>query len=179
MMYAGIDYSMTSPAICIGSKLDYKSCMVFYYTTKVKLQGKKSNNIYGIMAPPYEHEMERYHNIAEWALSVLLRFKVSGVCVEGYSMGSKGNVFNIGENTGILKHELWKHNIKYHTPAPTQVKKYFTGKGNANKDIMHQSFVEKTGVSVADIFNQKTDSNPVSDIVDSYAMLDYGISNSF
>jgi len=179
-MFAGIDYSMTSPAICVGSKLDFDSCKIFYYTTKIKLQGKTGTNIYGMMAPPYEHEMERYHNITEWAMSILLKFKVTEVCLEGYSMGSNGSrVFNIGENTGILKHTLWSKGIKYSTPAPTQVKKHFTGKGNANKDAMHQCFLDKTCVNIAELFGQKTDSNPVSDIVDSYAMFDYGMTNSF
>lgn len=177
--YCGIDYSMSCPAITIGTKSDYTKCKSFFYTKKKKHEGKFDTNIFGMMELPYESQMERFHNIAEWTISILKEFKVSEACIEGYSMGSKGNVFNIGENTGIMKHVLWTNNINFYTPAPTQVKKEFSGKGNANKIIMHESFVEKTGINISSIFQQKPDSNPVSDIVDSYAMLEYGLKHHF
>ena len=30
------------------------------------------------------------------------------IAIEGYSMGSKGKVFNIAENTGVLKYKIYK-----------------------------------------------------------------------
>lgn len=175
-MYAGIDYSYTSPSICIGPSKDVNKCKMFFYTDKKKFQGKFGNNVFGIAAPPYESQIERFHNISEWAMSILLKFNVTDVCLEGYAMGSTGSrVFNIGENTAILKYRMWQNNIRYITPAPTAVKKHFTGKGNAKKPDMHDSFVELTGLSIADLLQSKPDSNPVSDIVDGYAMLHYGI----
>lgn len=179
-MYCGIDYSMTSPSLTVGPSKDFSKCKSFFYTTKKKHEGKFGTNIYGMMAPPYEHEMERFHNISEWAMAILTKFNVTEVCIEGYSMGSSnGRVFNIAENTGLIKWKMWNSGIKYHSAPPTTVKKYFTGKGNAKKDFMHLCFLERTGVNIADIFGQKEDSNPVSDIVDSHAMLCYGIDNHF
>jgi len=180
MLKAGIDFSMSSPAITVGKSLNYtQDCKSFYYTDKKSLEGKFGTNIYGMMTLPYEHQMERFHNITEWALSILKQFKVVDVCLEGYSMGSKGTVFNIGENTGILKHTMWINNISFITPAPTQVKKYFTGKGNANKEVMYDSFYDQTNVDLLSIFNKTSKtSNPISDIVDSYAMLSYGINGN-
>jgi Holliday junction resolvasome RuvABC endonuclease subunit len=178
-MYAGIDYSMSSPSITVGPSKDFKKCKTFFYTSKKKLEGVHQHHIYGILVQPYEHEMERFSNITEWAMSILRQFKVTEVCIENYSMGSKGKVFHIAENTGLLKYTMWKNNIKYYTPAPTSVKKQFCGKGNAGKDIMHEAFVEQTKIDLTEVFHQKADSNPVSDIVDSYAMLCYGIDNYF
>lgn len=177
--YAAIDYSMSSPAITVGQSTDYSKCKSFFYTTKKTLEGKHGRNIYGTLALPYETEMERFNNIGEWTISVLKWFTVTEVCIEGYSMGSKGNVFNIGENTGILKHMLWKNGHKYHVPAPTQIKKHFTGKGNSNKTQMHDAFVQKTGVDLTAVFGKKADSNPISDVVDSYAILDCGFNQYF
>lgn len=177
MIIAAIDYSMSSPCITIGSCKDFHKCKSIYFTTKKKLDGKRYDNIYGIFHPDeYENYAHRYDILSEWAMSVLRQFDVKKAWMEGYSMGSKGAVFNIGENGGVLKHKIWKHGIPLDIVPPTQVKKHFTGKGNADKISMHQSFTEKTGVSIIDIFNQKADSNPVSDIVDSYAILDYGLS---
>lgn len=177
MMYAGIDYSLSCPAITIGPSKDFGKCKSFYYTNKKKLEGKFDHGIFGMLALPYEHEMERIENISEWAMSILKKFKVSDACIEDYSFGSKGRVFHIAENAGLLKWKMWKAGIKYNSVPPTSAKKYFTGKGNSGKDVMHQSFVKETGVDISFIFGLKEDSNPVSDIVDSYAMLCYGIDN--
>lgn len=179
VLYAGIDYSMSTPAITVGPSSDFSKCKSFFYTKVKKFDGAFAHNIYGMMNMPYESEMERFNNLAEWAVAILKKFNVKEVCIEGYSMGSKGAVFNIGENTGILKYHLWKNGIKYYTVAPTQAKKHFTGKGNSNKEAMHDSFVERTGVSVAEVLNGKEKDSPVSDVVDSFAMLCFGIDNHF
>ncbi len=83
MMYAGIDYSMSSPSITIGNSTDFSKSKSFFYTTKKKNEGKFGTNIYGMMAPPYEHEMERFHNISEWAMTILKKFNVTEACIEG------------------------------------------------------------------------------------------------
>lgn len=179
MNFAAIDFSMTSPAITVGTSKDFSKCKTFFYTTKKTLEGKYPNNIYGFLAPPHTHEMERFDNISEWIMSIIRTFKVTDVCIEDYAFAAKGRVFHIAENTGLLKWKLWKAGVKYTSAPPTTVKKYFTGKGNAKKDMMHACFYEQTGVNIAEMFEQKEDSNPVSDIVDSYAMICYGIDNIF
>ena len=57
--------------------------------------------------------------------------------------------------------------------APTQIKKYATGKGNANKELMRSNFEEQTGVFLQDIM-EHTGENPISDIIDSYYICTYG-----
>ena len=175
-MWAGIDYSMTCPAITIGNSTDYNKCKTFYYTTSKKFEGKFGSNIYGMMQLPFETQMERFDNIAQWAMSILTKFKILNICLEDYSMGSKGRVFHIAENTGILKYHIWKKDMNLITVAPTAAKKFFTDKVNSNKEAMHDAFELKTGVSIADIMGEEKDKSPVSDIVDSYAMLCYGLS---
>lgn len=128
---------------------------------------------------PYESQMERFDNISEWAMSIMNKFKVKEVCLEGYAMGGKGAVFNIGENGGILQYKMYKAGINVIMPAPTQVKKQFTGKGGAKKEVMHDELVKRDNVSIIDILGIKTKNpyeSPVSDIVDAYAMVDFYIS---
>ena len=96
------------------------------------------------------------------------------VTIEGYSMGSKGKVFHIAENTGLLKYKLWKHNIPFDTPAPTTVKKFATGKGNAPKERMYECFEATTGWDLESLLDCRRDKNPVSDVVDAYYMATYG-----
>jgi hypothetical protein len=55
--------------------------------------------------------------------------------------------------------------------APSAIKKFATGKGNAKKEDMYASFVEETGVDLSIILDQSVDpkvNSPISDIVDAY-----------
>lgn len=127
------------------------------------------------MMPLWDSEEERFDIISDWAMAVLSKYNVTMLCLEGYSMGSsKGRVFNIAENIGLFKHKLHKSEIPFITPAPTAVKKHFTGKGNANKDLMYEALLDKgLETDVEKLLNCKSKDSPVSDIVDSYAMVSY------
>lgn len=179
---AGIDYSMSCPAIAIHPNKPIKNfndVRVFFYTKENKYNSSFGKNIHGMMHLDYESEMERFDNISEWALAILQKFNIKKVAIEGYSMGSKGVVFNIGENTGILKHKLWQNGIEFLTPAPTTVKKHFTGKGNAKKDAMLEMFQKRFDVDLKMILNYKRKSieSPIGDVVDSVAVVDWLIND--
>ncbi len=47
--------------------------------------------------------------------------------LEGYSFGSKGKVFHIAENTGILKYKIHNMGVPLEVIPPTTVKKFATG----------------------------------------------------
>jgi Holliday junction resolvasome RuvABC endonuclease subunit len=52
---------------------------------------------------------------------------------------------------------------------PTQIKKFATGKGNANKELMQDSFVKETGVDMKKLLTMTEKQwNPSSDIIDAY-----------
>jgi hypothetical protein len=98
------------------------------------------------------------------------------IFLEGYAMGAKGLVFDIAENTSILKHKLWKSGFSITCVPPTVIKKFATGKGNATKDGMNDAFIKDTGVKLMPIFQPKAESvgSPVGDLVDSFYMCKYG-----
>lgn len=59
------------------------------------------------------------------------------VVVEGPSYGSTGSSYH--ELAGLwwlVTHNLWVHGIPFAVAAPGQVKRYATGKGNADKDVV-------------------------------------------
>lgn len=177
---AGIDYSYTCPSICVfdtkDGELTFEKCKVFYFIEQ-KSMAKTFGNIHGILIPEWECNEERYNIICDWATSILTKLKVTDVCLEGYAMGSqKGMLFNIAENTSLLKTFMWKNGIKFIIPAPTQIKKFATGKGNAKKDAMGECFIKETGVMLHEIMGKKRiDMKPCNDIVDSYYMLKFGL----
>jgi Holliday junction resolvasome RuvABC endonuclease subunit len=100
------------------------------------------------------------------------------IYIEGYSFGSKGQgVFQIAENCGILKYRLQELKIPYETIVPSVVKKGATGKGNADKDLMYESFSKETNTNLKKVFDVEKIGNPVSDIVDSFYIAKVGYEN--
>lgn len=176
MRVVGIDYSLTSPSICVyGLSDEFKldNC-TFYYLTSNKKLDIDTDNIFGDLHTDYKCNEERHYNITKWVMDKLQ--EDDKVFIEGYSLGSTGMVFNIAENCGLLKHYLWKHNYTYEIIPPTVIKKFATGKGNANKEKMQDAFISETGYDVKKKLNL-TDKqwNPSSDIIDSFFICKYGV----
>lgn len=71
------------------------------------------------------------------------------VVVEGYSYGSGFQAHQLGELGGVLRVLLTETGVTWVEVAPTRVKRYATGKGNANKDAMLQA-ARFAGVNTGD-----------------------------
>jgi hypothetical protein len=174
---AGVDYSMTSPAVCIhdGDEWSVNNCTFYYLTPKNKFL-VVSDKVRGSLYEEFETQQQRFDNLSNWALSIIKSRDAQKVGLEGYSYGSTGSrLFEIGENTGLLKHKMWMANIDFEVYAPTSVKKFATGKGNANKEKVWEAFLEETGLNLFHLIGQEVGKawNPVSDLFDSYYMCKY------
>jgi hypothetical protein len=158
---------MSSPSICIhkGKTWSFSNCNFFYLTDKKKHE-IVAQNIQGQLHLDFSCQEERFYNISSWAISKIP--KKSIIYIEDYAFAAKGVVFNIGECCGMLKHKLWKSNYKYGKFSPSQIKKFATGKGNANKLMMHESFLLDTQFDISSIFKCNAGDSPMSDIIDSY-----------
>lgn len=174
MIIAGIDYSITSPAICVGEVgASFVDCKLYSFGAK-KYQGDCENiNIQAY--PSWNLMMERYHLLSTWSMDILKKHNVEHVGIEGYSFGSKGKVFNLAENAGVLKYKIWENGIELLEIPPTTAKKFATGAGNANKELMYQSFLEDTDYDIKGKIGDTTKGigNPVSDLVDAYYMFKF------
>jgi Holliday junction resolvasome RuvABC endonuclease subunit len=105
----------------------------------------------------------------------MLEREVTKVYLENYSLGSKGRVFNIAENTGILKYRLWNFGVEYDVVPPTVIKKFATGKGNATKEKMQEFFIQETQVDLKNKLSMTEKQwNPSSDIIDAYWICKFG-----
>ena len=114
-------------------------------------------------------EQQRHDQISDWVFEIIgIGYNNPTVFIEDYSFGSKGRVFNLAENTGLLKHKLYKKGIRFYTLVPSVIKKTAHSKGNADKEKMYDKFYEETGINLMEELDQTTLNNPVTDIVDSY-----------
>jgi Holliday junction resolvasome RuvABC endonuclease subunit len=172
---------MTSPALCVyntdSGEFKFDNC-TFYFLTQSKKYEIDTENIHGMLFE-YDDEMQRYDIISSYFLDRIMENEVDKVYMEDYSMGSKGRVFHIAENTGVLKYRMWSFGIPFQTIAPTVIKKFASGKGNANKERMQEVFEEQNDVKLKQLFNM-TDKqwNPSSDLIDAYYICKYGLNDN-
>lgn len=172
----GIDYSMTSPSLCVftSTAFEYSKCKFYFLTDKKKLE-IKNKVIEGTLFEEYTCQQERFDFISEWAIDIINKYMPDVIYMEDYSFASTGRVFNIAENAGLLKHKMWISNQKFYTIPPTVIKKFATGKGNANKEAMEKAFINETGVDMKKLLCLTPSQwNPSSDIIDSYYICKYG-----
>jgi len=178
----GVDYSMSCPTICIlADDLTFANSQFYFLSSRKRDLSISWKNIHGIEHDGvYSSEIERFNQISIPLIGVLQELLKQGkkikVFIEGYSMGSKGKVFNIAENTAVFKLKLHYLKIPYVEVAPTQNKKNFSGKGNANKDVMYEAFKAQGHPDIIG-FYQKSGTkvgSPVGDIVDAYSLALYG-----
>ena len=194
-MKIGIDYSLSSPGICINTsegEFKYEDCTFYFLTNTKKYDatfkekiafGTSAVEYIGTQHKPYTSEPERYSQIADWVIDIIksqsqlmigkLWEKKPIIQIEDYSYGSTGRVFHIAENLGLLKYKLkmecgWDYTLL----PPSVVKKFATDKGNANKELMLDAFEKDTGTNLAQVFDT-TSISPVSDVADAYFICKY------
>ena len=185
---AGIDYSLTSPAICVykdenDGLFDFDKCVVHYLSNNEKQRHLAARsgleNIRTEPYPEWQSEEERHEKLATWAYNIVQG--CDEVFLEGYAFATsaQAGVRSLAENTGLLKHKMWKNKLTFKTFPPTVIKKFATGKGNSNKEQMYEAFVDEL-LTPDDLKERLTPkakkvTNPISDIVDSYFIAKAGV----
>jgi crossover junction endodeoxyribonuclease RuvC len=132
----------------------------------------KTKLFHGDSQVDYKTQEDRFAKISAWAIDKIPLH--ANVFIEGYAYASKGVVFHIGENTGLLKHRLWERDVSFVEISPPSIKKFATGKGNSNKMSMYESFVKETEFDISATIHCNEGDSPMSDIIDSYYVAKYG-----
>lgn len=177
----GIDYSYTSPAICILGE-DFKSSQ-FYYANQNKKVAVKARNYQGtLISKDWKDPIERYTTLALWAVESIKPHITNNtkIILENYAFGSRaGLLFNIAENAAILKFHLKREfDIFPDLISPTEVKKKWSGKGNAKKEQMVDTLKEKEGIDIVEWMCMNKLQSPAHDMVDSYAIARTGLGDN-
>lgn len=173
---AGIDYSMTGPAMCVheGEEWSVDNCNFLFLAKRKKYHGDfvcaNGSTIQGLETyTGVGLDVERFSFQSAHFMAYLDMFeRVDEVAIEGYAYGARGKVFNIGENTGILKYDIIREGYNLGVLQPGEVKKFATGKGNATKQMMYDAWYEETNINLGSLLDCIPDKGPVNDVVDSY-----------
>lgn len=183
MILGAVDYSMTCPGLCLYDTefpIAFVNCQFFFMTPVKSLDGQLMKNVQGTYFDKsnYATDIQRFDAISTWAMGHLARADLIGM--EGYAMGSKGKVFNIAENTALLKYKMMAANIPYEIFSPKEIKMFainnspldFSGvnKNKIQKEEIYSIFLEETKTDLRTILTPKKSrvDSPVSDIVDSF-----------
>ena len=188
-MKIGIDYSLSSPGVCVNTsegEFRYEDCTFYFLTNTKKYNttfkekiafGTSAVEFVGSPHKLYTSEPERYNQISDWVVDIINSYVFCQekpiIQIEDYSYGSTGRVFHIAENLGLLKYKLkmecgWDYTLL----PPSVIKKFATDKGNANKELMLEAFEKDTGVNLELLFDTKSKS-PITDVADAYFVCKY------
>ena len=94
----------------------------------------------------------------------LTNFAADLVVIEGYAFARANQAHQMGELGGMIRMLLTTMRVSWIEVAPTQVKKFATGKGNAAKDLILMNVYKRWGVEF--------ESN---DIADAYVLARIGL----
>lgn len=111
--------------------------------------------------------MRRLAELRTCLVDMLEEFKPQLVAYEGYAMGiarGGGRVFDLGELGGVFKTEIYLAGIDLLVIPPAALKRFMTGKGNAEKEEVRVAASRHAGV-----FFRNTDQ------ADAYGLLQMGL----
>jgi len=88
----------------------------------------------------------------EWHLREVVALSIGAdlVVLEGYAFARPNQAHQIGELGGVIRLALHTRRLPYVEVAPSALKKYATGKGNAPKEMVLVEAVKRLGYTGAD-----------------------------
>ena len=188
MIFVGIDNSLQSPGLTIYDKQD--ELYYFYFLTQRKRETgiKVTTDKYvleGIDYPEWKTREERIDKVTQILIDKIDQFPTldKNIMIEGYAFSAQSrSVTHLAEIGGVLRNKLYKLNLLYDEIPPTVIKKFFTGKGNSNKNGMYLQYKNYIrDWQVPNLFKEiginpkSKKTNPVDDIIDSFAIVCYNM----
>lgn len=182
MTSIGLDLSINSTGVCVRNIDDGKT---IYYIIGSKFTKKtldyQQDNLnfiqYDKQQPPssMEYHMKEavktgnIYRIIQELRSILLLHHPDVAAIEGVSFQSNGSVLDLCGLNYMVRMTLEEMGIKYYIVSPTQNKKYATGNGQAEKDVMISAWnkIEPTMRDVSKFIK-------IDDLADAYFLARYG-----
>jgi crossover junction endodeoxyribonuclease RuvC len=131
--YIGIDQSLTETAITV---LNTPNKYIIY-----SFKGKGKNSL--------EKSLDLHDKIKVFfhrQFAVTEGLKPIKCFIEGGSYHSTGRLFSLGQLSGLIISIIDSHKIPFREIPPTILKKFMTGKGNANKNFVIKNIQKKYGI---------------------------------
>ncbi len=72
------------------------------------------------------------------------------ILIENFAFGAVNKAHDIGMLHGVIRYGLYRRGIPYLLVAPGQVKKFATGKGNSEKNLVIRAVFQRFGIEADD-----------------------------
>jgi len=188
MISIGLDLSINSTGVCVYDSDSHTS--IYYiigskFTHKALDSAKPDNlillpceKLQVVQGEPYEkRENTKTHNIykiVEQVRWIINKYKPEVVGIEGISFGSTGSaaLIDLSGLNYMIRMMLMEAGVHYiYIISPTQNKKYATGNGQAEKDVMISAWqkCDSTSFKIPSCIK-------IDDIADAYFLARYGLS---
>lgn len=159
MVYMGVDQSLTGTGVAIydGSAFHYH----LFGTEKTKKT-----------KCPTIDRTRRLMILKSELRQLILRYNPDIIGMEGMAFGAQGAaIFDIGGLSHMFRELFIEENRKFIIAPPTVIKKFWTGKGNANKMLMIET-AEFRGIEIPFVKKYKEFSEKKFDdnVVDAHAI---------
>lgn len=164
-MIAGIDFSLTGPAFCVGHVRDLRAKYCTHYYVGA---GEAKDNYRPFRLPKqYRHLTDRVDQTIDIIITRLQKHFVERVYVESIAYRARSFQVDQAYGTQRLFDTLQDRGFDVHWANISSVKKRFTGNGRASKVQMYKKYL---------LDHTKYDTLPVRqsavyDIADSYAIM--------
>lgn len=89
--------------------------------------------------------VERLAEIRDAVKDLTLSISPDVVAIEGYAYARANQAHQMGELGGVIRLLLYDMGIKYREVPPASLKKWATGRGNADKETMLETAIRKHG----------------------------------
>ena len=171
MKILAIDFSLTSCAVAWRSAAGRTSCNVIQKYNNSVGHYESSRKCLGVVVKSIKRQSKSNEQlnlqILPFFLNGLINFiNPDKVYIESYAFNAVGRVPSIAESLGIVKNHLLIENIPYESVTPQTIKKHFTGKGNASKQMMIDELENRFGK-----IDMGKHEKSKSDVADSVALL--------
>lgn len=192
MIICGLDYSMNSPGVVraqLDDNLDIEKLTYRGFTSVKKIAKLDDNLLFYHKDKQFKNSFEKSIWMADKILGFMCNCDADGVsngivkgimsvpdycAMEGYAMGAKGQVFNIGESTMVTKLGIYKNEIALRIYEPSTIKKFATGRGGGKGENKVDKAVMDEYYEMIDVENRIDLSHlpvakvPKEDLVDAY-----------
>ena len=131
------------------------------YTGLCQLEGDKHTT--KLLHFDKSRGFERLHLIAQSFRNTVMEWSPDLVVIGGYAYSNVNSLVGLVEIGTLIRKTLYDGKISWYDAPPTLLKKFATGKGNANKAAIAKAVQERWG------FTSKSD-----DVVDAYGLARLG-----
>ena len=177
MIVMGIDPSINSTGICISNEIENKYYIITSKLTRknkdfespyIKILNYQKNDLKNLNYTDKENsKTNNIYNICQIIGTIMDIYKPYKIIMEGISYSSNGSTADLAGLNYSIRMLAKIRNINIEIVPPTSVKKFATGNGQAEKDLIIDAW-KRIDKNISNVQNIKID-----DLADSFFLAHY------